>query len=200
MVIVLIIFGAGKLPEIGGAIGKGINSFKKSIKEPGEIDVTPKGDRRSLRHPEDMAGVAFIGAGSNMDSLENLLSGLKRIIRNERAALVALSSFYRTAPVSPVSQDDYLNCALKVEWQGSPRELLAFLQAVEDERNRSRTVRLDPRPRSRHTFFRRYDNGRAGAHDTPSKGAREKVHHRPVPGDRAGPCPPRFRTASLRMA
>ena len=45
MVIVLIIFGAGKLPEIGGALGKGIKSFKKSIKEPDEIDVTPKDDK-----------------------------------------------------------------------------------------------------------------------------------------------------------
>ncbi len=42
MVIVLLIFGAGKLPEIGGAIGKGIKGFKKSMKEPDEIDVTPK--------------------------------------------------------------------------------------------------------------------------------------------------------------
>ena len=41
MVIVLIIFGAGKLPEIGGAIGKGIKNFKKSIREGDEIDVTP---------------------------------------------------------------------------------------------------------------------------------------------------------------
>jgi sec-independent protein translocase protein TatA len=46
MVIVLIIFGAGKLPEIGGAIGKGIKSFKKSIKEPDELDVTPKGEEK----------------------------------------------------------------------------------------------------------------------------------------------------------
>ena len=45
MVIVMIIFGAGKLPEIGGAIGKGIKSFKKSVKEPDEIDVTPKNDK-----------------------------------------------------------------------------------------------------------------------------------------------------------
>jgi sec-independent protein translocase protein TatA len=37
----LIIFGAGKLPEIGGAIGKGIKNFKKSIREGDEIDVTP---------------------------------------------------------------------------------------------------------------------------------------------------------------
>ncbi len=51
MVIVLIIFGAGKLPEIGGAIGKGINSFKKSIKEPGEIDVTPKNDQEKPKAP-----------------------------------------------------------------------------------------------------------------------------------------------------
>jgi sec-independent protein translocase protein TatA len=41
----MIIFGAGKLPEIGGAIGKGIKSFKKSVKEPDEIDVTPKNDK-----------------------------------------------------------------------------------------------------------------------------------------------------------
>ncbi|MGZ6274746.1 MAG: twin-arginine translocase TatA/TatE family subunit, partial [Syntrophales bacterium] len=30
LVIVLIVFGAGKLPEIGGAIGKSIKNFKKS--------------------------------------------------------------------------------------------------------------------------------------------------------------------------
>ncbi len=41
MVIVLIIFGAGKLPEIGGAIGKSIRNFKKSMNEPDEIDITP---------------------------------------------------------------------------------------------------------------------------------------------------------------
>ena len=41
MVIVLIIFGAGKLPEIGGAIGKGIKNFKKSMRDSDDIDVTP---------------------------------------------------------------------------------------------------------------------------------------------------------------
>lgn len=42
LVIILIIFGAGKLPEIGSALGKGIRNFKKSSHEPNEIDVTPK--------------------------------------------------------------------------------------------------------------------------------------------------------------
>ena len=51
MVIVLIIFGAGKLPEIGGAIGKGIKSFKKSIKEPDELDVTPKEEEKNKEKP-----------------------------------------------------------------------------------------------------------------------------------------------------
>jgi sec-independent protein translocase protein TatA len=45
MVIVLIIFGAGRLSEIGGAIGKGIKNFKKSVNDPDEIDVTPKDDK-----------------------------------------------------------------------------------------------------------------------------------------------------------
>ena len=31
LAIVLVIFGAGKLPEIGGALGRGIRSFKKEM-------------------------------------------------------------------------------------------------------------------------------------------------------------------------
>ncbi len=42
LVIILIIFGAGKLPEIGAGIGKGIKNFRKATKEPDSIDVTPK--------------------------------------------------------------------------------------------------------------------------------------------------------------
>ena len=39
--IILIIFGAGKLPEIGGALGKGIKNFKKASNESDAIDITP---------------------------------------------------------------------------------------------------------------------------------------------------------------
>ncbi len=42
LVIVLIIFGAGRLPEIGKGIGSAIKNFKKATSEPDEIDVTPK--------------------------------------------------------------------------------------------------------------------------------------------------------------
>ncbi|MFP4158140.1 MAG: twin-arginine translocase TatA/TatE family subunit [Desulfobacterales bacterium] len=31
LVIILIVFGAGKMPEIGSGIGKGIRNFKKSV-------------------------------------------------------------------------------------------------------------------------------------------------------------------------
>lgn len=33
LVIALIIFGAGKLPEIGSALGKSVKEFKKAIKD-----------------------------------------------------------------------------------------------------------------------------------------------------------------------
>ena len=38
LVIILIVFGAGKLPEIGGALGKGIREFRSSQKEASEED------------------------------------------------------------------------------------------------------------------------------------------------------------------
>ena len=41
LVIVLVVFGAGRLPEVMGSLGKGVQAFKKGLKEPPEIDVTP---------------------------------------------------------------------------------------------------------------------------------------------------------------
>ncbi len=49
LVIILIIFGAGKLPEIGAGLGKGIKNFKKATKSEDEIDVTPDKDGNSTK-------------------------------------------------------------------------------------------------------------------------------------------------------
>jgi sec-independent protein translocase protein TatA len=38
LVIALLVFGAGKLPEIMGSVGKGIKDFKKAMKEPENKD------------------------------------------------------------------------------------------------------------------------------------------------------------------
>ncbi len=42
LVIALIIFGAGKLPEIGIGLGKAIRGFKKGLSEPDPIDISPE--------------------------------------------------------------------------------------------------------------------------------------------------------------
>ena len=44
LVIVLVVFGAGRLPEIGGALGKSIRNFKKASDGKDEIEITPKKD------------------------------------------------------------------------------------------------------------------------------------------------------------
>ena len=48
LIIILIIFGAGKLPEIGSGIGKGIKNFKRATndqqKPPDEITSPPEND------------------------------------------------------------------------------------------------------------------------------------------------------------
>ena len=43
-VVILLIFGSSKLPQLGDALGKGIKNFKRSISGQDEIDVTPKKD------------------------------------------------------------------------------------------------------------------------------------------------------------
>ena len=42
LVLVLVIFGAKRLPEIGGGRGRAIRNFRQAASEPDEIDITPK--------------------------------------------------------------------------------------------------------------------------------------------------------------
>jgi len=42
LVIVLVIFGPGKLPQIGEGLGKGIRNFKKSVNDQDEVEVAKR--------------------------------------------------------------------------------------------------------------------------------------------------------------
>ncbi len=42
--IVVVIFGARRLPELGSGLGQAIKNFKKGVSTKEEIDVTPKKD------------------------------------------------------------------------------------------------------------------------------------------------------------
>lgn len=42
IIIVLIVTGKNKLPEIGEGLGRSIRNFKRSLSEPDEVDVTPR--------------------------------------------------------------------------------------------------------------------------------------------------------------
>ena len=42
--VIVLIFGAQRLPHIGDALGRSIRNFKKAIKGENEIDVTPRKD------------------------------------------------------------------------------------------------------------------------------------------------------------
>ena len=45
LVLVLIIFGAGKLPQVGGAMGKGLRNFKEGIKDDGNEQKESEPDK-----------------------------------------------------------------------------------------------------------------------------------------------------------
>ena len=47
LVIILIIFGANKLPQIGEGLGKGIRNFKKATKEKEENEIEHKENEES---------------------------------------------------------------------------------------------------------------------------------------------------------
>jgi 2-amino-4-hydroxy-6-hydroxymethyldihydropteridine diphosphokinase len=104
----------------------------------------------------------YIGLGSNLgDKAENLRAALRILSGGQPSVsprghtglspsapaitLLAVSSLYRTDPVGYLDQDWFLNAAVCVETQLSPRELLIRLLAIESDLGRVRTVRNGPR-------------------------------------------------------
>jgi sec-independent protein translocase protein TatA len=49
LVIVVVLFGATRLPQIGSGIGQAIKNFKKSVREGDEIDVTPDKETKEAK-------------------------------------------------------------------------------------------------------------------------------------------------------
>ncbi|MEX2178070.1 MAG: twin-arginine translocase TatA/TatE family subunit [Gemmatimonadaceae bacterium] len=71
LVIVLVVFGAKRVPEIGASIGKGIREFKRNI---GDMD-------RQIREPDRDARVDRLNTGEPARREEDTTSEPKRLIR-----------------------------------------------------------------------------------------------------------------------
>jgi sec-independent protein translocase protein TatA len=48
-VVVVLLFGTKRLPELGSGLGKAISNFKRSYKESTELDITPKHDKQEAQ-------------------------------------------------------------------------------------------------------------------------------------------------------
>ena len=88
----------------------------------------------------------FIGVGSNIgNGVKNCMTAIRNISSNGRVNLKSISSFYTTSPVSEIKQDDFINCAVFIGWEGTPGELMEFLIAIEGNMGRAREVKNGPR-------------------------------------------------------
>ncbi|RKQ39883.1 2-amino-4-hydroxy-6-hydroxymethyldihydropteridine diphosphokinase [Enterobacter sp. R1(2018)] len=91
--------------------------------------------------------LAYIALGSNQASpLDQIAHALNAIAAIPQSRVVATSSFYRTPPLGPQDQPDYLNAAVALETELSPEALLDHTQRIELEQGRERKAeRWGPR-------------------------------------------------------
>ena len=82
---------------------------------------------------------SYIGLGSNLDNpawqLDTALRSLDQI---PDTRLVKNSSFYRSAPLGPSEQPDFINAVALLDSDLAPGQLLAWLQSIENSQGRVR--------------------------------------------------------------
>lgn len=91
--------------------------------------------------------LVYIALGSNLASpLEQVNAAVNAIRELPESRVVAVSSFYRTPPLGPQDQPDYLNAAVALETTLEPETLLDHTQRIELQQGRVRKAeRWGPR-------------------------------------------------------
>lgn len=89
----------------------------------------------------------YIAIGSNLASpLEQVNAAIQAIGEIPDSRIMAVSSFYRTPPLGPQDQPDYLNAAVALDTALTPEELLNHTQRIELQQGRVRKAeRWGPR-------------------------------------------------------
>lgn len=89
---------------------------------------------------------AWIGLGSNLDDpVAQVSSALDELRGLPGCTLAAQSSLYRSDPVGPAGQPDYINAVAALDTTLEPEALLDALQAIEQIHQRVRKIHWGPR-------------------------------------------------------
>jgi len=87
-----------------------------------------------------------VGLGSNLDDPRRQLeSAFEALAALPETVLVTRSSLYRSAPMGPADQPDYLNAVAALDTELAPLALLDALQDIEQAQRRVRSRRWGPR-------------------------------------------------------
>lgn len=91
--------------------------------------------------------LAYIAIGSNLSApLEQVNAAIQALADIPQSRIVAVSSFYRTPPLGPQDQPDYLNAAVALETALDAESLLDNTQRIELQQGRERKAeRWGPR-------------------------------------------------------
>jgi 2-amino-4-hydroxy-6-hydroxymethyldihydropteridine diphosphokinase len=90
---------------------------------------------------------AYVAIGSNLDDpLLQVRSALQRLQSLESSRLITASGLYRTVPLGPQDQPEFVNAVAGLLTQLTPRELLHRLKSLEADMGRASPVlRWGPR-------------------------------------------------------
>jgi len=88
----------------------------------------------------------WIGLGSNLADPENQIRlAIDLLHQHEQINVVSRSSLYRSDPMGPPDQPEYINAVVAVETTLQPTELLDAAQAIENDSGRVRKERWGAR-------------------------------------------------------
>lgn len=90
---------------------------------------------------------AYIGVGSNLDNpVDQVRQGIRSLQALPKSVVVLQSGHFRSAPMGPADQPDFVNSVVAMVTRLQPRDLLLLMHEIEERQGRDRSAeRWGPR-------------------------------------------------------
>ncbi len=89
--------------------------------------------------------IGYLALGSNLGDRDRRLAAARAALERRGVHLLRASAVTETEPFGVTDQPHFLNQVLEVGWNGSARQLLEVVKAVEQEVGRTPSYRWGPR-------------------------------------------------------
>ncbi len=100
---------------------------------------------KPMKIPNSHANIAYVGLGANLGRPAEAIETAIRLLPSPQVIVLRQAHRYRSAPLGPQDQPDFINTVVELKTNLAPETLLRHLKSIETQMGRTKAIKWGPR-------------------------------------------------------